>query len=179
QEAKLELVCTKLGLSAGERVLDVGCGWGSFALHAAGRHGVHVTGITLSPAQAALARARAEEAGLADRIDIRLVDYRELAAEPFDAISSIGMVEHVGESQIDAYAARLAELLKPGGRLLNHGIARQRHTDPDAGAAGAGARRLRDAARRGLRRRLRRDAAALGAAARRAPGRGDATGRRG
>lgn len=133
QEAKLELVCAKLGLRAGERVLDVGCGWGSFALHAAGRHGAHVTGITLSPAQAALARARAEEAGLSDRVDIRLADYRELAAEPFDAIASIGMVEHVGEVQIDAYAARLAELLKPGGRLLNHGITRQRHTDPDAG----------------------------------------------
>jgi len=133
QEAKLELVCAKLGLQPGERVLDVGCGWGSFALHAAGRHGVQVTGITLSPAQAALARARAEEAGLADRIDIRLADYRELVAEPFDAIASIGMVEHVGEARIDAYAARLAELLKPGGRLLNHGITRQRHTDPDAG----------------------------------------------
>ncbi|HEX4805348.1 MAG TPA: cyclopropane-fatty-acyl-phospholipid synthase family protein [Conexibacter sp.] len=133
QEAKLELVCTKLGLRAGERVLDVGCGWGSFALHAAAKHGVHVTGITLSPAQAELARERVREAGLEERIDIRLADYRELQAEPFDAIASIGMVEHVGEVQIDAYAARLAELLKPGGRLLNHGITRQRHTDPDAG----------------------------------------------
>jgi cyclopropane-fatty-acyl-phospholipid synthase len=133
QEAKLELVCAKLGLRAGERVLDVGCGWGAFALHAARRHGVHVTGITLSPSQAARARERVEEAGLADKIDIRLADYRELVAEPFDAIASIGMVEHVGEVQIDVYAARLAELLKPGGRLLNHGITRQRHTDPDAG----------------------------------------------
>jgi len=133
QEAKLELVCTKLGLQPGERVLDVGCGWGAFALHAAQRHGVHVTGITLSPAQASLARARVEAAGLSDRVDIRLADYRELEAEPFDAIASIGMVEHVGEVQIDTYAARLAELLKPGGRLLNHGITRQRHTDPEAG----------------------------------------------
>lgn len=133
QEAKLELVCAKLGLREGERVLDVGCGWGSFALHAAARHGVHVTGITLSPAQASRARQRVEEAGLADRIDIRIADYRELQAEPFDAISSIGMVEHVGEVQIDVYAARLAELLKPGGRLLNHGITRQRHSDPAAG----------------------------------------------
>jgi len=133
QEAKLELVCTKLALSEGERVLDVGCGWGAFALHAAARHGVHVTGITLSPAQASLARARVEAAGLADRVDIRLADYRELEAEPFDAIASIGMVEHVGEVQIDTYAARLAELLKPGGRLLNHGITRQRHSDPEAG----------------------------------------------
>jgi cyclopropane-fatty-acyl-phospholipid synthase len=134
QEAKLELVCTKLGLRAGERVLDVGCGWGAFALHAAARYDVHVTGITLSPAQASLARERVREAGLSDRIDIQLVDYRELAAEPFDAIASIGMVEHVGEVQIDTYAARLAALLKPGGRLLNHGITRQRHSDPDAGA---------------------------------------------
>jgi cyclopropane-fatty-acyl-phospholipid synthase len=133
QEAKLELVCRKLGLREGERVLDVGCGWGAFALHAAARHGVHVTGITLSPAQAALARARVEEAGLSDKVDIRLADYRELQAEPFDAIASIGMVEHVGEVQIDVYAARLAELLKPGGRLLNHGITRQRHSDPAAG----------------------------------------------
>jgi cyclopropane-fatty-acyl-phospholipid synthase len=133
QEAKLELVCTKLSLQAGERVLDVGCGWGAFALHAAARHGVHVTGITLSPAQAERARERVREAGLEERIDIRVEDYRELRAEPFDAIASIGMVEHVGEVQIDLYAARLAELLKPGGRLLNHGIARQRHSDPAAG----------------------------------------------
>ena len=114
-------------------MLDVGCGWGAFALHAAANHGVHVTGITLSPEQAALARQRVRGGGLADRVDIRLADYRELAAEPFDAIASIGMVEHVGEVQIDVYATRLAELLKPDGRLLNHGIARQRHTDPQAG----------------------------------------------
>lgn len=133
QEAKLELVCAKLGLSAGERVLDVGCGWGSFALHAASKHGVHVTGITLSPAQAQRAQERVREAGLEDTVDIRVADYRELQAEPFDAIASIGMVEHVGETQIDVYAERLAELLTPSGRLLNHGITRQRHTDPAAG----------------------------------------------
>jgi cyclopropane-fatty-acyl-phospholipid synthase len=133
QEAKLELVCTKLGLREGERVLDVGCGWGAFALHAAGRHGAHVTGITLSPAQAELAHRRVADAGLEDRVEIRLADYRELDAEPFDAIASIGMVEHVGEAQIDVYATRLAALLKPGGRLLNHGIARLRHTDAPAG----------------------------------------------
>jgi len=133
QEAKLELVCTKLGLRAGERVLDVGCGWGSFALHAAARHGVHVTGITLSPAQAERARARVAEAGLGDRVEIRLADYRDLAGEGFDAIASIGMVEHVGEAQIDAYATALARALAPGGRLLNHGIARLRHSDPEAG----------------------------------------------
>jgi cyclopropane-fatty-acyl-phospholipid synthase len=133
QEAKLELVCAKLGLEAGERVLDVGCGWGSFALHAAARHGVRVTGITLSPAQAERARARVAEAGLGDRVEIRLADYRDLGGERFDAIASIGMVEHVGEAQIDAYAAALARALAAGGRLLNHGIARLRHSDPEAG----------------------------------------------
>ncbi len=133
QTAKLELVCTKLGLSAGDRVLDVGCGWGSFPVHAAAEHGVHVVGITLSEPQAELARERARAAGVEDRVDIRVLDYRELAGERFDAIASIGMVEHVGEERIDVYARRLAELLGPGGRLLNHGIARLRHTDPPAG----------------------------------------------
>jgi cyclopropane-fatty-acyl-phospholipid synthase len=133
QEQKLELVCSKLGLEDGQRVLDVGCGWGSFAIHAASRHGARVTGITLSPSQAELARRRVADAGLSDRIDIRVEDYRELAAEPFDAICSIGMVEHVGESQIDLYARRLAALVKPGGQVLNHGIARLRHTNVEAG----------------------------------------------
>jgi cyclopropane-fatty-acyl-phospholipid synthase len=133
QEAKLELVCTKLGLKAGERVLDVGCGWGSFALHAARHHGVHVTGITLSPPQAEIARARAAEAGLADQIEIRVQDWRELTGERFDAIASIGMVEHVGDDSIDAYAARLRDLLTPDGRLLNHGIARLTLGDPRGG----------------------------------------------
>jgi cyclopropane-fatty-acyl-phospholipid synthase len=133
QDAKLELVCTKLGLKEGDRVLDVGCGWGSFARHAASRHGVHVTGITLSPPQAEIARARAAEAGLADQIDIRVQDWRDLTGERFDAIASIGMVEHVGEDSIDAYAARLRELLEPGGTLLNHGIARLVLGDPRGG----------------------------------------------
>ncbi|MEX2193686.1 MAG: cyclopropane-fatty-acyl-phospholipid synthase family protein [Thermoleophilaceae bacterium] len=133
QEAKLELVCSKLGLREGERVLDVGCGWGSFPVHAAGRHGVEVVGITLSERQAELARRRAADAGLADRVQIRVADYRELAGERFDAIASIGMVEHVGSARIDEYARTLAGLLEPGGRLLNHGIARLRHTDAEAG----------------------------------------------
>ncbi len=134
QKAKLELVCTKLGLQEGERVLDVGCGWGSFAIHAATNHGVKVTGITLSEPQATEARRRVAERGLEDSVEIRVADYRELHDEPFDAIASIGMVEHVGSSQIDVYADRLARRLKPGGRLLNHGIARLRHSDPEAGA---------------------------------------------
>ncbi len=134
QQAKLALVCDKLALEPGQRVLDIGCGWGSFAIHAARERGVHVTGITLSEPQAELARRLAAEAGVGDRVDIRVEDYRELGAEPFDAVASIGMVEHVGNVQIDTYARQMARLVKPGGRVLNHGIARLRHTDPEAGA---------------------------------------------
>lgn len=133
QEAKLEMVCRKLELREGQRVLDVGCGWGSFAVHAAQRHGVHVTGITLSPPQAELARRRALEAGVGDSVEIRLEDYRDLGTEQFDAVASIGMVEHVGVARIDEYTQRLAAVLRPGGLLLNHGIARLRHTDAEAG----------------------------------------------
>ncbi len=133
QEEKLEMVCRKLDLKEGERVLDVGCGWGSFPLWAATRHGASVVGITLSPPQAEKARQRAEEAGVADRVEIRVMDYRDLAGERFDAIASIGMVEHVGAANIDVYARTLAGLLEPGGRLLNHGITRLRHTDAEAG----------------------------------------------
>jgi cyclopropane-fatty-acyl-phospholipid synthase len=133
QEAKLELVCQKLGLSAGQRVLDVGCGWGSFAIHAAANHGASVLGITLSEPQAALARSRAADRGLADRVEFRVMDYRDLTGEPFDAVASIGMVEHVGAAQIDVYARQLARLVKPGGQVMNHGIARLRVGDPEAG----------------------------------------------
>jgi cyclopropane-fatty-acyl-phospholipid synthase len=105
------------------RVLDVGCGWGSFAIHAAREHGVHVTGVTLSEPQAALARERAAAAGVGERVEIRVADYRSLPAGSFDAISSIGMSEHVGERQIDRYARSLFDLLVPGGALLNHAIA--------------------------------------------------------
>ncbi|HYM45430.1 MAG TPA: cyclopropane-fatty-acyl-phospholipid synthase family protein [Solirubrobacteraceae bacterium] len=134
QLAKRELVCAKLALQEGERLLDVGCGWGSFVLHAAARHGVHAVGITLSPNQAELARRRVAKAGLEDQVEIRLGDYRDLGGgEHYDAIASIGMVEHVGSNRIDEYACRLAGLLEPGGRLLNHGISRLRHGDPEAG----------------------------------------------
>ncbi|MBV8219875.1 MAG: class I SAM-dependent methyltransferase [Solirubrobacterales bacterium] len=135
QEAKLELVCKKLALTEGERVLDVGCGWGSFVIHAATRHGVSAVGITLSEYQAQPARERARKAGVADRVEFRVADYREVSDGPFDAIASIGMVEHVGEEQIDTYAELLRHLLKPGGRLLNHGIAKLKDFDtPDEGA---------------------------------------------
>ena len=133
QEEKLEIVCRKLDLREGDRVLDVGCGWGSFPLWAATRHGASVVGITLSPPQAEKARQRAESAGVSERVEIRVMDYRDLRGERFDAIASIGMVEHVGEEQIDVYARALAGLLEPGGRLLNHGISRLRHSDPEAG----------------------------------------------
>jgi len=122
QRAKLELIAEKLELKAGQRVLDVGCGWGSFAIHAAREYGVSVTGITLSPSQAELARELVRQAGLADRVEIRIADYRELTDGPYDAIASIGMAEHVGQSQIDLYARSLFAVLKPGGLVLNHAI---------------------------------------------------------
>jgi cyclopropane-fatty-acyl-phospholipid synthase len=133
QRAKLELVCKKLDLQPGERVLDVGCGWGSFVIHAAERHGVEAVGITLSEPQAELARQRVADAGLSDKVEIRVQDYRELAGEDFDAVASIGMVEHVGEAQIDRYGEQLASMLRPGGRLLNHGISRLRHGSVEGG----------------------------------------------
>lgn len=135
QEEKLDTVARKLQIKEGERILDVGCGWGGFPLHAATKYGADVVGITLSPPQAEKARQRAEEAGVADRVDVRVMDYRDLPSlgEKFDAIASIGMVEHVGSANIDLYAETLASLLDSGGRLLNHGITRLRHTDPEAG----------------------------------------------
>jgi cyclopropane-fatty-acyl-phospholipid synthase len=135
QQAKRELVCRKLALKEDQRLLDVGCGWGSFVIHAATHYGVRAVGITLSPSQAELARRRVAEAGLQDRVEIRIEDYRDLGAtgERYDAVASIGMVEHVGASQIDLYARQLTNLLEPGGLLLNHGIARLRHGDAEAG----------------------------------------------
>ncbi len=125
QEAKCSLVARKLGLRAGQRLLDVGCGWGTMVLHAAREYGVEAVGVTVSAEQAELARQRVAAAGLADRVEIRLQDYREVSDGPFDAISSIGMAEHVGAAQTSAYAARLASLLRPEGRLLHHAISRR------------------------------------------------------
>jgi cyclopropane-fatty-acyl-phospholipid synthase len=124
QEAKYELICRKLGLHEGMRLLDVGCGWGGMVLHAARRHGVQVVGITISEAQADAAAKRVAEAGLTHRIEIRLQDYRDVSDGPFDAISSIGMFEHVGLRGLSAYFTNLSSLLAPRGRLLNHAISK-------------------------------------------------------
>jgi cyclopropane-fatty-acyl-phospholipid synthase len=124
QANKYELICRKLGLEPGMRLLDVGCGWGGMAMHAAARHGAHVVGVTISKRQAELAEKRVVEAGLSDAVQIRLQDYRDVDDGPYDAISSIGMFEHVGESRLAEYFGRLRALLRPGGRLLNHGISR-------------------------------------------------------
>jgi cyclopropane-fatty-acyl-phospholipid synthase len=122
QEAKLDLVCRKLALAPGMRLLDVGCGWGSLALHAARRYGVDVVGVTLSAEQARLARQRVAEAGLSAQVTIRVQDYRDVDDGPFDAVSSIGMAEHVGSAAMPDYVARLFGLVRPGGRLLHHAI---------------------------------------------------------
>jgi cyclopropane-fatty-acyl-phospholipid synthase len=129
QERKLELICRKLRLAPGERLLDIGCGWGSLLIHAAEHHGVRGVGVTLSESQARLARERIEAAGLSDQIEIRVSDYREISDGPFDKISSVGMYEHVGREQLDPYAQTLHDLLRPGGLFLNHGIARL-HSEP-------------------------------------------------
>ncbi|WP_336050639.1 cyclopropane-fatty-acyl-phospholipid synthase family protein [Streptomyces sp. CA2R101] len=132
QRGKLDLICRKLGLREDLRLLDVGCGWGSMVLHAAREYGVRAVGITLSEEQATFARKRIAEAGLADRVEIRVQDYREIHDEPFDAISSVGMAEHVGRTRYAEYADALHALLKPGGRLLNHQIARRPVADEEA-----------------------------------------------
>ena len=124
QTDKHELICRKLRLQAGERMLDVGCGWGTLAIHAATRHGVSVVGVTLSERQVELAEKRVAEAGVADRVTIRLQDERDVDDGPYDAISSVGMFEHVGADRLAQYFGHLHELLRPQGRLLNHGISR-------------------------------------------------------
>lgn len=132
QRDKLDLVCRKLALREGQRLLDVGCGWGSLVLHAAREYGVRAVGITLSQEQAVHARKRVAEEGLTDRVEIRVQDYREVRDGPYDAISSIGMAEHVGRERYREYAGDLHELLRPGGRLLNHQIGRRPVSDESA-----------------------------------------------
>ena len=130
QEAKYDLICRKLGLVPGMRLLDVGCGWGGMAMHAARNYGVRAVGVTLSREQAVLARERVADAGLADRVEIREADYRAVDDGPYEAISSIGMFEHVGEAQLGTYFSRMYALLAPQGRLLNHGISRPAGVGP-------------------------------------------------
>jgi len=122
QTAKMDMIATKLELTPGQRLLDVGCGWGSMAIHAARHYGVHVVGITLSHEQAELARKRIAEAGLTEQVDIRIQDYRDIDDGPYDAISSIGMAEHVGSAHMSDYARRMHDLLRPGGKFLNQAI---------------------------------------------------------
>ncbi|AJF65542.1 SAM-dependent methyltransferase [Streptomyces vietnamensis] len=132
QRDKLDLIARKLNLKEGDRLLDVGCGWGSMAIHAAREYGAKVVGVTLSREQAVYARKRVADEGLADLIEIRVQDYRDVADGPYDAISSIGMAEHVGAAKYREYADDLYALLKPGGRLLNHQISRRPEPDEDA-----------------------------------------------
>jgi cyclopropane-fatty-acyl-phospholipid synthase len=123
QVAKLDLICRKLRLKPGERLLDVGSGWGGLVMHAAEHYGVDATGITLSPNQAAFAKERIAETGLADRCRVAIRDYRTLAAsDNFDKIASVGMVEHVGLTHLPVYFESVYRALKPGGLFLNHGI---------------------------------------------------------
>ncbi|UZJ23478.1 cyclopropane-fatty-acyl-phospholipid synthase family protein [Rhodococcus antarcticus] len=118
QTDKLDLVCRKLGLQPGQRLLDVGCGWGSMILHAAEHYGVHATGVTISSEQRDFIEKRVAERGLQGKVTVRLQDYREVSDGPYDAISTIEMGEHVGAENYDVYTATLYRLLKPRGRLL-------------------------------------------------------------
>ena len=124
QTRKLDLVCRKLELQPDERLLDIGCGWGSLLIHAASEYGVRGVGVTVSDAQARLARERIAQAGLTGRIEVRLQDYRDVSDGPYDKISSIGMFEHVGRANLPVYFAGARDLLRPGGLFLNHGIVR-------------------------------------------------------
>ena len=134
QEAKLDLICRKLMLAPGQRLLDIGCGWGSLALHAAEHYGVDVLGVTLSELQARYARERAAERGLQGRARFEVADYRELSGRRFERIASVGMFEHVGQAQLSDYFMRIRRMLEPGGLLLNHGIGRLKPHPPQTDA---------------------------------------------
>ena len=123
QEAKLDHICRKLRLKAGERFLDVGAGWGGLLLWAAENYGVDATGITLSRNQHAYVNKLIQEKGLSGRVRMELLDYRKLdESQPYDKLASVGMFEHVGRAQLPGYFAKLRRLVKPGGLIMNHGI---------------------------------------------------------
>lgn len=128
QFEKFDLVCRKLGLRPGMRLLDVGCGWGGMVIHAARHYGVSALGATLSRQQAECATDDIKEAGLDDRAEVRFLDYRDVTETGFDAVSSIGLTEHIGKSQLPSYFRFLRSKLKPQGRLLNHCITRYDNT---------------------------------------------------
>lgn len=135
QEAKLDHICRKLKLSSGERFLDVGAGWGGLLLWAAENYGVDATGITLSKNQHTYVNRLIEEKGLAGRVRMNLLDYRSLdESQPYDKVASVGMFEHVGRAQLDAYFGKLNRLLRPGGLVLNHGITSGGVYNSDLGA---------------------------------------------
>ncbi|HLT26506.1 MAG TPA: cyclopropane-fatty-acyl-phospholipid synthase family protein [Zeimonas sp.] len=137
QRLKLDHICRKLMLAPGQKLLDIGCGWGAMVIHAAREYGVQAIGVTLSTKQYELARERVREAGLEDRVEIRLQDYRDVPdTERFDRISSIGMFEHVGLKNLRAYFDRIHALLEPGGIVMNHGIT---SSDVDNRSVGLGA----------------------------------------
>lgn len=138
QTQKLDHLCRKLRLKPGERLLDVGCGWGGLARHAAKFYDVQVHGITLSKAQLELANQRNDEAGLGDKVTLELRDYRDLPGdESFDKVVSVGMFEHVGHANLDSYFRILYDQVKPGGLVMNHGIT-SRHVDGRQVGLGAG-----------------------------------------
>jgi cyclopropane-fatty-acyl-phospholipid synthase len=131
QEHKYDLVCRKLGLEAGMRLLDVGCGWGGMVRFAAQHYGVQALGVTLSRRQAEWAKERIASDGLGHLAEVRFSDYRDVAETDFDAISSIGLTEHIGRDNLPAYFSSLASRLRPQGRLLNHCITRPTTTEPN------------------------------------------------
>ena len=132
QEYKFDLVARKIGLQPGMRLLDVGCGWGGMVMHAARKYRVRALGVTLSEQQALWAQRAIKEAGLEDLAEVKHLDYREVSETEFDAVSSIGLTEHIGKAQLPGYFGFLYDKLKPGGRLLNHCITRPDDTGPAA-----------------------------------------------
>jgi cyclopropane-fatty-acyl-phospholipid synthase len=135
QEQKLEHICRKLDLKPGERLLDIGCGWGGLITWAARHHGVQALGITLSDGQHAYATQRIKDLGLDGRCEVKLLDYRDVPEDqPFDKISSVGMFEHVGKRNLPVYFGKIHRLLKPGGVVMNHGITTNSLSDAELGS---------------------------------------------